>query len=82
MKDKKLLVKILYLLFLICFIKTQPSKNKDNVKLTNQYMKKKNQCYENICAASGINLLIKGIISKLAQDYVYLQNALIRFLKA
>lgn len=58
MEAKKIIIKIMLIILCIISIHSQPSRNKDSQKLSNQYMKKKTLCQDNLCAASG-NFIIK-----------------------
>jgi hypothetical protein len=77
---KSILFIIYCLIILVGFISSQPSRNKDSQKLTNQYMKKKNQCHDKICSNSGMFIIIKDIINKHVLNYVYQQSVFKKYL--
>lgn len=60
MEGKKIMLKMVLIILSIFLIHGQPSRNKDTQKLSNQYMKKKNLCNDNLCGASGKITLIQG----------------------
>lgn len=77
---KSILFIISCLILLDGFTNSQPSRHKDSQKLTNQYMKKKNQCHDKICSNSGIFIIIKDIINKHVLSYVYRQSVFKKYL--